>query len=77
MHAHFGDFESRILLHYYCAHSLWPLETQAHSVYTACAIGHAKSAPLPLPIASPIPPYMLQPSPVLRGPFLDVELDLP
>ena len=48
----------------------------SYAVCTACAIGPAKTPPLPLPIASPIPPNMLRPSPVLRGPFLDMEPDL-
>ena len=61
---------------YYCTQSLCQLQALAHGIRTACVIGPAKSPPLPLPIASPIPPNMLRPSPVLRGPLLDVEPDL-
>ena len=75
MHAHFGDLQSRILLYYYCALSLWPLETLAHSVCTACIIGPAQTPPLPLPIASPTANDTLRPSPAFRRPLLDVEHD--
>ena len=51
MHAHFGDLQSRILLYYYCAQSLWPLASIA-TLYAR----HAQSVPLkhpPFPSRSP------------------------